>query len=239
MKGLCFIILVCLSQVAKAANLTVAVASNFTRPMQAIIEDQGDRGIQAVYASTGTLYAQISNGAPFDLFLAADMKRPERLFTAGLAGKPMQYAAGRVVLWSRIPEVCAAANWQIAMMNPHLKRLAIANPKTAPYGTVAYGAIMALPARKNVESQLVFGQNVAQAFQYATTVTEAGFVAQSMIQGKEGKNGCFWPIPEADLVIQGASVIKRSPNQKEAASLLKFIRGDAGRKILGRFGYGV
>jgi len=180
--------LVLVSETVPAETLVrVAVASNFAAALDTLAEafegDGGDRIVTSA-ASTGKLFAQISNGAPFDVLLAADVQRPERLEATGLAvpGTRFTYAVGRLVVWSRDPGL-AAASCRDAVLAATTARIAIANPRTAPYGEAARQALVALGAWETVRSRLVFGENIAQTLQFvATGNATLGFVAAAQMQ---------------------------------------------------------
>ncbi len=178
----------------------------------------------------GQLYAQIKNGAPYDVFLSADEERPELLHREGLAEAPFVYAAGRVVLWTGKKDLCGAKNWREVMAAPGLKKIAVANPKTAPYGAAAMEALKKTGILKNVEERLVFGQNIAQAFQYAATGSvDAGFCALSSTLSDEGRKGCSFSVEEAPPIVQSACLLKRTTRQKAAGEFIRFLSSPEAR----------
>ncbi len=222
--------------------LTVAVAANFALPMEEIgreFKKESGVNLQTIVSSTGTLYAQIKNGAPYDLFFAADSQRPELLFHQGLAREPVVYARGRAVLWTAQNELCATKkSYQEALMAKGIKKIGIANPKTAPYGTVATDALRETDLWNLVSDRIVYAGNVGQAFQYATmgTVTMS-FTAASLAASSLGKKGCYWPIPEAEPVTQKACVITKSARRQSAENFLNFFHSARAQEILKKYVY--
>ena len=228
-------------QAAAGESLTVALAANFALPMEEIAQEfQRESGIrlQTVISSTGRLYAQIKNGAPYDLFFAADELRPQLLFEEGLASEPVVYAGGRVVLWTAKKELCALTTWQEALSGGSVGKIGIANLETAPYGKMAAEAIREIGLWDDVSPRLVYAGNVGQSFQYAAIGSvRLAFVANSHIATVTGKNGCFWQVPQAKTIIQKACIIKRSAKQKPAEELLLFLRSARAQVILAQYGY--
>ncbi len=229
------------SNAGAAESLVVAVAANFALPMEEIgREFKEAKGItlQTTISSTGKLFAQIKNWAPYDLFLAADTARPELLFAEGLAGEPIVYAKGQAVLWSKNIELCTRKNWQDVLLDNKLKKIGIANPKTAPYGSVVKKALQQAGLWDKVAGKLVYAGNVGQSFQYAAMGTVAvSFTAASFTVSDQGQKGCFWPIPEADTVVQKACIISRSAKQDMAGEFLTFLQSPQVQKILNKYGY--
>ena len=222
-------------------KLTIGVAANFMLPFEKIaheFEIKTHIEIDAVYTSTGNLYGQIINGAPFDLFLAADEKRPERLFQEGLVLKPFVYAQGRAVLWSADKQVCKAGDWQRALMHPRVKRVSIANPENAPYGAAASNALRATGLEAAIVKKLVFAQNVVQSFQYAHTQTvDAGFCALSAVFTEQGRRGCYFIIEQAPAIVQKACILKSSKNRSLVEKFTVFLGSEETQSIKIKFGY--
>lgn len=235
--------LVCLlliAPLAAAGELTVAVAANFAMPFEKISEvytAQRGTKINTIVASTGTLYAQIVQGAPFDIFLAADSRRPEKLHESGLALSPFVYARGEVVLWSVKAELTKLKKFSEVIQAPGNTTVAIANPGTAPYGTMAMQALKSLHIYPVIQDNLVFGQNVGQVFQYAQSrVADSGFVARSQALSDMGRSGKCWRIPKAALIIQKACIIRKG-NVAEAQRFSEYLGSPAVRPILAMYGY--
>lgn len=189
-------------------------------------------------ASTGKLYAQIVNGAPFDVLLSADAERPLRLETsgAGIAGTRFTYAFGALVLWSRQVDDCRAA-----LQNEDGGLVAIANPDTAPYGAAARSYLRQAGLWDALRERLVIGENISQALQFAASGNaELAFIARSQLQAPSlPASSCSWPLPDTahDTVDQQAILLRRAAASEGAKAFLEFLRGDAGRAIILRHGY--
>lgn len=229
---------------AGAAQVQVAVAANMAAPMQKIAAGFARAsGHEAVVSlgSTGKLYAQIRNGAPFEMLLAADAQTPARLEREGLAvpGTRFTYAIGRLALWSA-DRTAVDARGQVLMQPPRGK-LAIADPRVAPYGAAAMAALANLGVLAAWQPHLVQGENIAQALQFTATGNAAlGFVAlaQVMAAGRVA-NGSAWIVPaqvHAPLR-QDAIVLKPGQSNPAAAALVNYLKGDAARATLRGYGY--
>ena len=231
---------------AQADEVNVAVAANFTAPMNAIAaEFQKDTGHKAklAFGSSGRFYAQIKNGAPFQLFLSADDETPAKLGQEGLAEPASQftYAIGRLVLWSAKPGFVDATG--DVLRSGKFTKLAIANPKTAPYGRAAIEALTKLGLLAASEPKFVQGENIAQAFQFAQTGNaELGFVALSQVM-KEGKvtEGSAWLVP-AELhepIRQDVILLSTGRRNAAAEALLRYLKTDKSKAVIRSFGYGL
>jgi len=239
-KGAVAALLLLPATAAGAADLSIAAASNFTRPLQAItplFERESGIRVRAVFSSTGKLFAMIENGAPFDLFLAADARRPELLTKNGHGAAPFTYAVGRPLFWSSDPAVCEAASWQEAARSPSLLRIAIPEPATAPYGWSAATAVSSLPRGEEIRKRFVFTGNAAQAFQYAATITGAGFTSASFARSPRGAKGCGLAMPEAPKVVQKGCILKGAVSFRAAARFASFLQTARVQAMLTRFGY--
>ena len=225
---------------AGSGSVRAAVAANFTaaaREIAGAFEDATGHTPVLSFGSTGQLYAQIVQGAPFEVFLAADQERPERAEREGLAvpGSRRTYAVGRLALFSaqagrvRGPE---------ALRDPELGRIALANPRLAPYGRAALEAAAALGVEDILRERQVIGANVSQAHQFVRSGNaEVGFLALSQIARSPG--GSRWLLPE-DLhapIRQQAVLLKAGRGNPAAARFLDFLGSAAAREILGRHGY--
>jgi molybdate transport system substrate-binding protein len=222
-------------------KLHVAVAANFISPFKELIqsfEKQTGIQVEATYASTGQLYTQIVNGAPYDLFLSADLEKPELLYKTGKGDTPFVYATGQVVLWTMRKDLCTAKNWREIMAAPGLGKVAVANPKTAPYGAAAMEAMKKTGLLENIQGRLVYAQNIAQAFQYAATGSvDAGFCARSATVSAEGRKGCFFTIDEAPPIVQGACLLKRTAHRQAAEKFARFLASPEAVAIKKKYGY--
>jgi len=221
--------------------VTIAVASNFgatAREIVARFEQDTDYEIRITTASTGKLYAQIINGAPFDLLLAADAERPRRLEASGIgvAGTRFTFARGTLVLWSRTADDCRAA-----LRSEHGGRVAIANPETAPYGAAARSFLQQSGLWQVVRGRLVIGENIAQTLQFAASGNaELGFIARSQLQVPSlPPASCSWPVPDSmhDPIDQQAILLRRGAASAGANAFVEFLRGGTGRAIILRNGY--
>jgi molybdate transport system substrate-binding protein len=231
---------------AHAGEVQVAVAANFAGPMETLAAQfQKDTGHKAVVASgaTGKFYAQIRNGAPFEVLLSADDETPARLEAEGhaVARSRFTYAVGRLVLWS------AKANYVDAtgavLKTGDFTHLAIANPKTAPYGAAAVAVIDKLGLTARLQPRLVQGENIAQAFQFASTGNaELGFVAQAQVW-RDGKftAGSGWIVPATmhAPIRQDAALLTRGAKNPAAQALLDHLRTDKAKALIRAYGYEV
>ena len=231
---------------AHAGEVQVAVAANFAGPMEKLAAQfQKDTGHKAVVASgaTGKFYAQIRNGAPFEVLLSADDETPARLEAEGqvVAKSRFTYAVGRLVLWS------AKANYVDAtgavLKTGDFTHLAIANPKTAPYGAAAVAVIDKLGLTARLQPRLVQGENIAQAFQFASTGNaELGFVAQAQVW-RDGKftAGSGWIVPASmhAPIRQDAALLTRGAKNPAAQALLDYLRTDKAKALIRAYGYEV
>ena len=221
--------------------LALAVAANFSQAAgelgKAYTSATGTP-VQITVSSTGRLFAQIKSGAPYDLFLAADQVRPERLFDEGLAETPVVYARGRVVFWSKGPQLCGLENWRAALQHSVRGKIGIANPATAPYGAVIRKILEKEELWQETTPRLVYGSNVGQAFQYATmSIVDGSFIAASQLHTPQGTKGCSWEIPEAMLVTQKGCVLTAAKNKTAAENFLAFLTSEAALTILQNYGY--
>ena len=224
----------------------VAVAANFAEVMERLeadFEAESPHGITVTTGSTGKLYAQIVNGAPFDLLLAADQARPELLEQQGIAvrGTRFTYASGRLSLWSADPAAFDGdgAAW---LRRGGFRRLAIANPDLAPYGVAARQVLESLGVHEAVAGRLVFGENVGQVHaMVATGNAEAGLVARAYVASPRNREpGSRWDVP-ADLhapIRQDAVLLMRAEDNSAARDLLAFLRREDVRQVIADYGYG-
>ncbi|MCK0163408.1 molybdate ABC transporter substrate-binding protein [Marinobacter sp. S6332] len=243
--GLCLAIILPLALISKAnaADVSIAVAANFTDTTRELVAAFGETtGLEAVasYGSTGKLYAQIDNGAPFDVFLAADSHRPELLEKSGqgVAGTRFTYARGKLALWSPTPHTFEDP--KVWLESGKFSRLAIANPKTAPYGLAAQEVLTEMGLWDSLQSRLVRGDSIAQTFQFvATTNAQSGFVALSQVRAWDSQGGSLWMIPQSyySPINQQAILLTRSENNQAAHQWIEFLRSDTAKNIIEEFGY--
>jgi molybdate transport system substrate-binding protein len=230
-----------------AGEVTAAVASNFLNPFKQLVpvfQKQSGHTVRTVSGSTGKLYAQIIHGAPFDVFLAADSERPRILEEneQAVTATRFTYAQGKIALWSADPRRIAADGKRV-LRRQNFKHLALANPKTAPYGKAAVTVLQRLNLWKSISPAVVQGENIGQTFHFvATGNAEVGFVALSQVLDPRLKNkGSRWIVPEHlyDAIDQDAVLLNRGKSQTAARALLQFLKSDTARKIIQSYGYGL
>jgi molybdate transport system substrate-binding protein len=224
-----------------AESLNIAVAANFMKTFKKIaksFESENQVSVNGTFASSGHLTGQITNGAPYDIFLSADEERPVMLFQKGLAEKPFVYARGRVVLWSAKKELCGVSGWQEVVKHPSVKRIAVAAPKVAPYGAASMAAIEQSRLLNVVQNKLVYPENIAQAFQYAATETvDAAFCALSSALSEKGKKGCYFEVGEAPPIVQGGCVLMRAKDRDAVKKFVNFLNSPEANSIKKKYGY--
>jgi len=232
---------------ACADTATIAVATNFKETMQALAtayQAQSGATLIIVSGSSGKLYAQIGNGAPYDAFLSADRDRPEKLCAAGTAdaGSRFTYALGRLSLWSVDANAVRVAAGGVPEVDG-LRSLAIANPALAPYGAAAVEALQRLGLWEAVQDRLVMGENVGQAYALvATGNAQAGFVARSaLVRGASVPAGSRWDVPDElhAPIRQDAVLLAHGRQNPVARDFLAFLATDAARGIIAAHGYGL
>ena len=227
-----------------AGVVSVAVASNFAAPMQKIAavfeQDTGHKAVLS-FGSTGKFYAQIKNGAPFQVLLAADDETPDRLGREGLAVTATQftYAIGRLVLWSKQPGLVDDKGE--VLRTGRFERLAMADAKLAPYGAAAVESLTRLGLLPSLQARLIQGQSIAQAYQFvATGNAPLGFVALSQVTS-DGRltEGSAWVVP-ANLhtpIRQDAIVLTGGKENPVAAAFMTYLKGDKAGAVIRSFGY--
>lgn len=229
---------------AHAGEVAVAVAANFTAPMQklgAMFEKQTGNKVVISSGATGKFYAQIVNGAPYDVLLAADDTTPEKLEKEGKAvkGTRYTYAIGQLVLWSPRDNYVDSEG---KVLNTQFDHIAIASPKLAPYGAAAMEALDKLKLTETIKPRVVTGENIGQTYQFvATGNAPLGFVAlsQVMVDGKVSK-GSYWIVPESmhEPIRQDAVLLNKGEANDTAKELLKYLRSDEARAVIKTYGYG-
>jgi len=225
---------------AKAAETNVAVAANFTSAAKDIATAFKEKtGHDAVlsFGSTGKLYTQITQDAPFQVFLAADTARPEKLVKDGLAAAESRftYAVGKLVLWSRDP---ALVTGETTLKQASFEKLSICNPAAAPYGAAAVETMKSLGLYDALKPKFVEGANISQAYQFVETGNaEIGFVALSQVVSDD--RGSRWEVPQ-DLyqpIRQDAVLLNKGEGNEAAAAFLEFLKGPEVHAIIVRYGY--
>jgi molybdate transport system substrate-binding protein len=231
---------------ARAQQLAVAAAADLKfaiSDVAAQFETKTGTKVNVTYGSSGNFFAQLKNGAPFDVFLSADIDYARKLDEAGLAepGTLTRYAIGRIVIWApadsnlRVSEL----GWK-TLLDDRMKKIAIANPEHAPYGRAAVAAMQKAGIYDQVKSKLVFGENISQAAQFVQSGNaQAGILARSLAVSEAMKDGKRWDIPE-DLyppIEQAAIVMKNAKNKEAARAFLDFVKSDAGHATLAKYGF--
>lgn len=226
-----------------ADTATIAVASNFLKPakaLQAAFENSTRHRLKVVSASSGKLYAQITHGAPFDIFLSADQVIPAQLVSddLALADNVITYARGSLLLWSRERNINQETLKQ-KLLNQDFRRLAVANPEIAPYGKAAMQVLSRLTI--DLKSGLVLGENINQTYQFIETGNaEIGFIAASQVTGSEN-SGSSWIVDSKlyDPILQDAVILNTGTKNPVALAFMAFLQSDDAIKIIKSFNYEV
>jgi molybdate transport system substrate-binding protein len=237
--GLLLLLSLCPGPALAAEALLIAVASNFQPALEVIAGQftaQTGQRVELISGSTGKHYAQILQGAPFDLFFAADSERPRRLEQAGIAlpGTRFRYAEGELVLWS--PQADRVDPQGEILRDGSFRRLAIANPRLAPYGLAAQQTLQSLGLWDGLQDRLVRGENIAQAFHFVHSGNaELGLLARSQIV-TTAVGGSYWMVPrDLHRAIEQHAVLLREG--EAARAFLRYVRSPAALEIIHRFGY--
>jgi molybdate transport system substrate-binding protein len=242
---MCALLLVALPSPAAAEEALIAVAANFSEvieKLEADFEAAGEHDITIATGSTGKLYAQIKNGAPFDILMAADRHRPALLEEEGLAvaGSRFTYAVGRLTLWSADPGL-VAENGAETLRAGAFRKLAIANPDLAPYGEAARETLEALGLYDALESKIVLGENIGQTHALvATGNAELGFVALSYVLSPRNEfPGSRWDVPRElhAPIRQDAVLLTRAADNAAGLAFLEYLKSEGARSVIESFGY--
>ncbi|MFK8053490.1 MAG: molybdate ABC transporter substrate-binding protein [Woeseiaceae bacterium] len=230
---------------ASSERVVVAAASNFVATAEILArlyEQDTGQAVVVVAGSSGKHFAQMMNGAPFDILLSADQQKPAELFARGLLGEaPKTYAIGRLVAWSAT-QCRADSDLALAIDELSGQTIAIANPAVAPYGVAAKEVLTALLDTDTLLSQMVFGENISQVFQFAISGNvDFAFLARSQwIRNRVlHARGCHWLVPKQwhRPVIQQAGLSARAVSNPSARSFYRFLFSDAARKIIEDSGF--
>lgn len=227
---------------AHADEVRAAVAANFTAPAKeiaAVFERSSGHKVLLSFGATGQLYAQITQEAPFQIFLSADQRTPEKAVSAGLGvpGTTFTYAVGKLVLFSKDPNLVRGEH---TLKSAIFRKLAIANPTTAPYGAAAIEAMKSLRVYDVIAARIVHGQNVSQTFQFIDTGNaEIGFVALSQLVKTKG--GSRWIVPENlhSAIRQDVVLLRRGERSDAARQFLAYLKSAPARAVIEKYGYGV
>ena len=228
----------------RAEEALVAVAANFSAPMQQIAASfQKDTGhqLKMSFGATGGIYAQIKNGGPFDVFLSADQITPQKLEAEGLgvAATRFNYATGQLVLWSRQDGVVDDKGQVLRSKN--IQRIALANPKLAPYGVAAWETMTALGLLEELKPKMVQGDNIAQTYQFVSTQNaQVGFVALSQVFANgQLTSGSAWIVPPHlyKPIRQDVILLKNGKDNSAAKALLMYLKGEKAKAVMKSYGY--
>jgi len=229
----------------QAQTLRIAAASDlqFVLPdLAAQYEKQTGMKLAVTYGSSGNLFAQIQNGAPFDLFFSADFSYPDKLLAAHLAdaGSLQVYAVGRLVLWLPPDSPLDPSGGLKILLDPRIQKIAIANPEHAPYGRAAVAAMQSAGLYEQVKPKIVLGENISQAAQFVQSGSaQAGMLAFSLASSPAMSSGKRWEVPgdQFPRVEQAVVLISASPNQAAANAFLAFLKSAAARATFERYGF--
>lgn len=240
------VLLLCAVPSVFADEFAVAAASDLNFAIKELIELYEKRTghhVKLSLGSSGNFYAQLQQGAPFDLYFSADIGYPRKLEEAGLTvpGTLYRYAVGRVVLWAPENSPLDVSKGLTVLREPRVKKIAIANPKHAPYGRAAVAAMEHMQVYADVKDRLVLGENISQAAQFIESgACDVGIIALSLALAPAMKErGTFWEIP-ADAhppLEQGAIILKQSKHQDAAGQFLNFMKSPQGQEVMTRYGF--
>jgi len=233
----------CLAEAnAFAAQTNVAVAANFTdaaKEIAAVFHQKTGHEAVLSFGSSGQFYSQIMQDAPFQIFLSADNERPKKLVDDGLgvAESRFTYAVGKLVLWSKTPDLVKGEE---TLKTASFAKLSICNPVAAPYGAAAVEAMKSLKVYDTLQPKFVEGANITQAFQFVQTGNaELGFVALSQLTGND--SGSRWLVPQRlyTPILQEAVLLKKGASNEAATAFITFLKGPEARAIIEKYGYEV
>jgi len=237
------ICLLLLSFSSFAQNLKVAAAANLQGVMKALQADFTQKtgiGVDPIIGASGNLTTQITNGAPFDVFLSADMDFPQKLYNGGFALKqPVVYASGSLI-------ICSTKNlgfdsWERLLLTPAIKKIAIANPGIAPYGKAAVEALKLKGVFSEIQSKIVQGESISQVNTYITTGSvDVGFTTQSLIKDAAGKTTLYWKVIDPKTyspILQGMVVLKHAGGNANAEKFYQYILSANAKRIFKEYGY--
>lgn len=244
LRHIAILVLLGAANIVHADEVQIAVAANFAAPMKEIatsFEQVTGHKILSTVGSTGKFYAQIKNGAPFDILLAADDETPAKLEKEGAAAPNSRftYAIGKLVLWSA--QAGLVDDKGEVLQKGRFEHLSIANPKLAPYGAAAVEALQKLSLYSALEPKLVVGESIAQAHQFVMSgAAQLGFVAMSQVyQGGKLKSGSAWVVPAGlySPIRQDAVVLAKGKGKPAVEAFLKYLRGDKAKAVIRSYGY--
>ncbi|MDB5138131.1 MAG: modA [Mucilaginibacter sp.] len=234
-----------LSANAFAQNIKVAVAANLQSVIKVLGADfQKKTGIriESIVGSSGNLVAQIRNGAPYDLFLSADMSFPETLFKEGFSTKkPVTYALGSLIICSN--QDIGFENWERLLLTDRIKKIAVANPAIAPYGKAATEVLKQKGILADIKSKIVTGESISQVNNYITTgVADVGFTTQALVKDPANKTKLYWLVIDPKTyspIEQGMVLLKHAAANPDAEKFYQYILSPAAKAIFKEYGYHV
>ena len=240
------LLILLLSVYSSAGTIRIAVAANVSYAIEDLKHEFSktypDTKVQVILGSSGKLTAQIKNGAPYQLFMAANMKYPEALYEEKTAvTKPLVYAEGTLAYLSVKPQDFSKG--MALLKEPQIKRIAVANAKTAPYGKATEDALKNAKVYDEVKVKLIFAESASQTVSYTVTAADIGFIAKSSLyskQMKKYKEGENWEEVNPKLytpIEQGVVILKRGESNSEVKAFYDFMFSDEAKKILKKFGY--
>ncbi len=234
------------TDIVRAEEITIAAASDLSFAFKELVseyETTSGNQVKLTLGSSGNFFAQIQNGAPFDLYFSADISYPKKLEEAGLIvpGSLYRYAIGRIVLWARHESPVDVTQGIAALRHSSAKTIAIANPRHAPYGRAAIAAMEHFKMYDDVKDRLVLGENVSQTAQFVESgAADIGIIALSLARAPAmSTQGTYWEIPtEAHPTLeQGAIIVKASKRADSAKQFLEFVKSRQGVAIMTRYGF--
>lgn len=233
----------CFAVPSFAQNVRVAVAANLqsvVRVLQKDFKQKTGIDVEPITGSSGNLAAQIRNGAPYDLFLSADMNFPNLLFKEGFSKKqPVVYARGSLIICSN--QDIGFENWERLLMTERVKKIAIANPSIAPYGKAAQEALRHKGIYGDVKPKIVFGESISQVNTYITSgVVEVGFTTQSLVKDAANKTKLYWLAVDPKIyasIEQGMILLKRADGNPVAEKFYQYLLSPAAKAIFKEYGY--
>jgi molybdate transport system substrate-binding protein len=237
-----------ISQLCVAQEITVAAAADLQFAMQDVVarfQKETGKTVKLIYGSSGNFFQQIQNGAPFDMFFSANLDYPKKLEGAGLTepGSFYQYAKGKIVIWVRNESKLDLSSGMQVLLDPSVKKIAVANPQHAPYGQAALAAMQKENIYDKVKDKFVLGENISQAASFVVSGSaDAGIVALSLALSPNMKDkGRYAEIPEAEYppIEQACVIVNSSKNKDTARQFLAFIKTAAIADVLRRYGFDV
>lgn len=231
---------------AASEELSIAAASDLQFALKDLVaefENQSNTHVKLSLGSSGNFFSQIQNGAPFDLYFSADIDFPKKLEESGhaVAGTLYRYAIGRIVMWVPKHSKLDVSRGMEILLAPSIEKIAIANPKHAPYGRAAVSAMQHFRVHDLVRAKLVLGENVSQAAQFVESgASDIGIIALSLALAPRMKEaGRYWEVPmdAHPPIVQGAVVLKQARNPEAARAFLEVVRSAQGQAVMMRYGF--